>query len=121
MLFDEPSTGNGPLIMPSKNRRRVYSATSHASVEPLSRGFSEKKMQPILLTMDPGGEVGEKPYIGIEGEEFAIVISGKVLFEQSGKSYNLQEMDAVYFDPHQPHNWKNSGDIPAIVLLVASS
>lgn len=121
MLFDEPSNGNDPQIMPAQNRRKVYSTTSHATVEPLSGGLSERKMQPILITLDPGGEVGEHPYSAKEGEEFAIVIQGTVLFEQNGKTYDLHEKDAVYFDPHQPHNWKNRGETLAILLFVVSS
>lgn len=119
-LFDEPGNGADPLIMPAQNRRRVYSTTSHATVEPLARGFSEKKMQPILITIDPGGELGEQPYVGIKGEEFAIVVSGSALFEQSRKIYELEAMDAVYFDPLQPHNWKNRGQTPCVILLVVS-
>lgn len=120
ILFDEPVNGSDPLVMPAQNRRRVYSTTSHATVEPLARGFSEKKMQPVLMTLDPGGEVGEQPYVGVKGEEFAIVVSGSAHFEQSGKKYELGALDAVYFDPHQPHNWKNPGPLPTVILLVVS-
>ena len=119
-LFDEPENGGDPLLMPARNRRRVYSTTSHATVEPLARGLSGKKMQPILITLDPGGEVGEQPYVGVKGEEFGIVVSGTVIFEQAGKKYDLGPMDAVYFDPHQPHNWKNSNESPAMILIVVS-
>ncbi|MCL4484858.1 MAG: XRE family transcriptional regulator [Nitrospirae bacterium] len=118
-LFDEPENGD-PLLMPARNRRRVYSTTSHATVEPLARGLSGKKMQPILITLDPGGEVGEQPYVGVKGEEFGIVVSGTVVFEQAGKKYDLGPMDAVYFDPHQPHNWKNADVTPATILIVVS-
>ncbi len=119
-LFDEPENGIDPLLMPAMNRRRLYSTTSHATVEPLARGLSGKKMQPLLLTLDPGGEVGEHPYAGVKGEEFGIVVSGSVNFEQGGKAYTLGAMDAVYFDPHQPHNWKNAGETPAMILIVLS-
>ena len=119
-LFDEPENGGDPLLMPARNRRRVYSTTSHATVEPLARGLSGKKMQPILITLDPGGEVGEQPYIGVKGEEFGIVVSGTVIFEQAGKKYDLGPMDAVYFDPHLPHNWKNANESPAMILIVVS-
>lgn len=121
VLFDEPSNGTDPKIMPARDRRRVYSTTSHATIESLSRGLSEKKMQPILVTLDPGGVVGEHPYSAKEGEEFAIVIQGIVKFEQNDKLYELQEKDAVYFDPHQPHNWTNHGQTPVVLLFVVSS
>ncbi len=119
-LFDDPGSESDPLVMPAQNRRRVYSTTSHATVEPLARGFAAKKMQPLLITLDPEGEVGEQPHAGVRGEEFGIVLSGTVVFEQAGKTYDLGPLDAVYFDPHQPHNWKNPGTLPATILLVVS-
>ncbi len=121
VLFDEPNGSQDPLIMPAKDRRRVYSAPSHATLEPLARGLSQKKMQPFLLKLDPGGEVGDHPYSSAGGEEFAIVLSGEVLFEQMSKVYSLRDLDAVYFDPQKPHNWKNPGPVPATILLVSSS
>lgn len=120
LLFDDPANGPDPQIMQAGHRRKVYSATSHATIEPLARGLPDKKMQPILLTLDPGGVVGESPYSATEGEEFAIVMQGTVFFEQNGKTYELQEKDAVYFDPHQPHNWKNQGREPSVVLFVVA-
>ncbi|MHB1756523.1 MAG: helix-turn-helix domain-containing protein [Leptospirillum sp.] len=121
VLFDEPDEADDPVLMPAQDRRRVYSAPSHATLEPLARGLSKKKMQPFLLRLDPGGEVGDYPYSGSEGEEFAIVLEGEILFEQSNKTYTLRNLDAVYFDPTKPHNWKNTGIGPATVLLVSSS
>lgn len=121
VLFDEPAPGGPSVLMPFATRRRIYSATSRATVEPLARGFSQKKMQPILITMEPGGEVGERPYSGSEGEEFAIVISGEVQFEQNGQVFQMKALDAVYFDPKTPHNWRNPGAESSTLLLVASA
>ena len=119
-LFDEPTDGPVPIIVRAKERRRVYSAGSHASIEPLARGFARKKMQPILLTLDAGGECGEHPYTSAEGEEFAMLITGQAQFEQQDQQHTLEEGDAVYYDPRQPHNWHNVGRKPAVLLIVVA-
>jgi transcriptional regulator with XRE-family HTH domain len=119
-LFDEPASGNGPLVMRAKVRRQVYSADSHTVIEPLAKGLSRKRMQPLLLTLEPNGQCGEHPYRGTEGEEFAIVLRGRILFEQSDAVHELSSGDAIYFNPQVPHNWRNqSGKNTKVLIVVA--
>jgi transcriptional regulator with XRE-family HTH domain len=119
-LFDEPDSGNSPLIMRANTRRQVYSADSHTIIEPLARGLARKKMQPLLLTLEPQGECGEHPYSSISEEEFAFVLRGRILFEQGSGIHELSMGDAIYFNPQIPHNWRNkSGKIAKILIVVA--
>ncbi|WP_308389896.1 helix-turn-helix domain-containing protein [Acidithiobacillus sp. AMEEHan] len=119
-LFDEGTDSPAPIIVRAEQRRRVYSAGSHASIEPLAKNFSRKKMQPILLTLEPGGEIGEHPYSSAEGEEFAMLIEGCACFEQQETRHDLVKGDAVYYDPRQLHNWRNTGKDPAVLLIVVA-
>lgn len=117
-LFDEPGSEPAPIIVRATERRRLYSAGSRASIEPLAGDFARKKMQPILLTLDPGGECGEHPYSSAEGEEFAMLIKGQAQFEQQHNRYVLEQGDAVYYDPRLLHNWRNIGADMAVLLIV---
>ncbi|AEK58312.1 Transcriptional regulator, MerR family [Acidithiobacillus caldus SM-1] len=119
-LFDEPQGDQGPILLRTNERRRVYSADSHASIEPLARNFAGKKMQPILISLEPGGVCGEHPYTSAEGEEFAMLIAGTAEFEQQDKRYQLSQGDAVYYDPRQLHNWRNLGQDMAVLLIVVA-
>lgn len=119
-LFDEPDGEAGPLILRADGRRRMYSAGSHTTIEPLARGLARKKMQPLLLTLDPAGECGEHPYASAEGEEFAMLIAGRAYFEQQGEVHQLGAGDAVYYDPRLPHNWRNPAAEPATILIVVA-
>ncbi|MBU2753213.1 cupin domain-containing protein [Acidithiobacillus sp. CV18-2] len=119
-LFDEPEEGPMPILLRSGQRRRIYSAGSHASIEPLARDYARKKMQPILLTLEAGGECGEHPYSSAEGEEFAMVIEGTAKFEQQEHSYELGKGDAIYYDPRQLHNWRNNGTEAAVLLIIVA-
>jgi hypothetical protein len=92
--------------MRANTRRQVYSADSHAIIESLARDLAHKKMQPLLLTLEPDGECGEHPYSSIEGEEFAIVLRGRIVFEQESGIHELGMSNAIYFNPELPHNWR---------------
>lgn len=119
-LLDEPDSEASPLILRAGQRRRVYSSGSHATIEPLARGFSRKKMQPLLVTLDAGGECGDHPYSSADGEEFAMLIKGSARFEQQGSSFDLDEGDAVYYDPRLSHNWHNLHELPSVLLIVVA-
>jgi quercetin dioxygenase-like cupin family protein len=77
-------------------------------------------MQPILISLEPGGVCGEHPYTSAEGEEFAMLIAGTAEFEQQDKRYQLSQGDAVYYDPRQLHNWRNLGQDMAVLLIVVA-
>lgn len=119
-LFDEGETEEAPLIMRAGVRRKVYSAGSHTSIEPLARGLARKKMRPLLMVLEVGGECGEHPYASAAGEEFAMVIEGAARFEQKGTINELQTNDAIYYDPSVPHNWRNAGSGPLTLLVVVA-
>ncbi|WP_291524840.1 XRE family transcriptional regulator [Acidithiobacillus sp.] len=119
-IFDDGETAGLPLIMRSGDRRKFYSAGSHASLEPLARGLPQKKMQPLLMVLEPGGECGEHPYTSAEGEEFTIVIHGTAAFEQSGVTTELGEGDAIYYNPRLPHNWHNRSHSATTLLVVVA-
>jgi quercetin dioxygenase-like cupin family protein len=106
--------------MRAGGRRKVYSAGSRATLEPLARGLPRKTMQPLLLVLEPGGECGEHPYSSAEGEEFAFIIQGTASFEQQDRMTELQMGDAIYYDPRLPHNWHNLGAAPATLLIVVA-
>lgn len=53
-----------------------------------------------------------------EGEEFLIVIEGKVSFEYDGEIHELLKGDAVYFDAEVDHRLFNTHESDASVLCV---
>ena len=86
----------------------------------LTRAVYQKKMQPILTVIDPGGESNwEEKIIHPEGsEEFLMVLKGEIDFEVHGKTYTIREGDSFYFDGNTPHRWKNKCQQTAEVLFV---
>ncbi len=58
-------------------------------------------MEPILLTLEPGGSTyPDNPH---EGEEFGYVLSGSVSVVVGGKAYRAQKGESFYFVPRYKH------------------
>lgn len=76
----------------------------------------KNRMEPILLTLRPGGRSYEDdPH---EGEEFGYVLSGAVLLTLGATKYKLKKGDSFYFSPTRPHSLVNRGKGDAKVLWV---
>ncbi|MBI3600206.1 MAG: cupin domain-containing protein [Nitrospinae bacterium] len=116
-FFDEPKKTDS-VVMRKNERRRIYSKGSKAIIQPLAHEISKKKIEPFMLTLEVGGEAGEHPYSSRHGEEFGIIIQGKVKFTLEQNEYVLEEGDSVYFNSTKPHNWGNIGRKEAIIILV---
>ena len=82
----------------------------------LAYTFRNKKAEPFLVPVAPGGEV---PVLNShEGQEFDYVVSGKMMFYIGDISYELSKGDSVYFDSSLPHAEKALGDKPAQFIAV---
>ncbi|MEY2343382.1 helix-turn-helix domain-containing protein, partial [Acidithiobacillus sp. IBUN Pt1247-S3] len=119
-IFEGEEPESMPLLMRAGERRKVYSAGSRATLEPLARGLPRKTMRPLLMVLEPGGECGEHPYSSAQGEEFAFLVQGMATFEQMDKLTELRAGDAIYYDPRQAHNWHNPNQAPATLLIVVA-
>src|SRR3990172_11017784 len=116
--FFDDQTKPDSIVMRKNERKRIYSQGSKAIIQPLAHKISKKKIEPFMLTLEIGGESGEHPYSSHHGEEFGIIINGKVSFILDGKEYTLGKGDSVYFNSTRPHKWENVGKKEAIIMLV---
>jgi quercetin dioxygenase-like cupin family protein len=73
-------------------------------------------MDPFELVVPARG--GRKQPMPHEGEEFLVVLKGKVEFEFDGKVQSLDEGDSLYFDAETEHRLFNVTDKDARVLCV---
>lgn len=71
----------------------------------LSGRAPDRVLEPLLVTIEPAEEV-EEPY-SHEGEEFAYVLSGQLIFVLDGVEYRLDEGDSIHFRSTVPHSVHN--------------
>ena len=87
-------------------------------VEWLITTAQKNLMEPILLTLLPGGHSGlMDPH---EGEEFGYVLMGQVVLQLGDRQYRVKKGDSFYFAPTMPHELINRGRTRAKVLWVAT-
>ena len=84
--------------------------------ESLAPRFTQKIMEPLLVTLVPGEP--EAALVTHGGQEFNIVLEGVIAITYDGKEHLLYPGDAVYFDPTHPHGQKAAGTEKARFLTV---
>ena len=80
---------------------------------------SNARIAPYLIKMEPGSTQGPQPY-SHEGEEFGLVLEGRLEIKVSGKGHLLEKGDSIYFNSSLPHGWKNKDKKTAVVIWVCS-
>ncbi len=73
-------------------------------------------LEPIFVTVQPGDTMDE-PY-GHEGEEFAYVLSGELVFIVDGVEYRLGPGDSIHFRSTVSHAMRNDTDKPVQAIWV---
>jgi len=96
------------------------------SKESLGYGYSyvtlgqekkDRRMEPFLVTLEPGTTEGEKVSVH-EGEEFLYVLEGELEIDLDQNKEILLPGDSIYYDGSIPHFLKCHGDIPTKIVAV---
>ena len=75
-------------------------------------------MEPILLTLEPGGKSEcDDPHVG---EEFGYLISGSIILHLGNKKLKIKKGECFYFQAGLEHYLENNGKTQAKVLWVSS-
>ena len=78
----------------------------------------KNRMEPILLTLQPGGHSYEDdPH---EGEEFGFVLQGSINLHLGERKIRVRREESFCFKPDQTHNIENAGKSVARVLWVST-
>lgn len=75
-------------------------------------------LEPILLTIEPGGSTWPDP--PHEGDEFGYVLVGTVTLHLGDKKHKVKRGESFFYSPKHTHHLENTGGAPARVLWVSS-
>jgi transcriptional regulator with XRE-family HTH domain len=101
-----------------KDRRAIQRDPQNSDIayHTLVSGRANRRMNPFLLDVPAsGGRSISRPH---EGEEFLMVLRGKVTLEYGEKPFDLNEGDTLYFDAETPHRLHNPHRRAAQVMCV---
>jgi XRE family transcriptional regulator, regulator of sulfur utilization len=99
-------------------RQTLYSGWSNARLESLA-GVESTRIQPILITLKPGGTSGKRP-TAAPLEEFAFVLSGSVVLTIQELEHVLGEGDAVTIPRGALRRWQNVTKTATQIVLVSA-
>ncbi|OEH92055.1 helix-turn-helix domain-containing protein [Bacillus solimangrovi] len=77
---------------------------------------SKGGLRMMHVEFPPGASTGDQSH-SHEGEECHVVLKGKVLAEQGGDSFILEEGDSFSWSASVPHYVENIGNEPAVILI----
>jgi transcriptional regulator with XRE-family HTH domain len=117
-FFGAIASGEGGLVTRSRQRGRLSSSWSQADVEMLSPMSAHQRLEPLLITLQPGGRSGKHP-VSHHTEEFALVMKGSVRLRLGPDEYRLAAGDSVTLLADELRLWVNEGQKPCSVLVVA--
>ncbi|MDY3918624.1 MAG: XRE family transcriptional regulator [Candidatus Limivivens sp.] len=88
------------------------------TIEWIIPNAQKNMMEPIRLTMEPGGSV--YPDLPHEGEEFGYVLSGTVTIHVGNNMYKAKKGESFYFSASRKHYLENTGKTPATLIWVST-
>lgn len=117
------SRSNSDRIICRKNERKPLALldTRDDSVKSQSLAVStdNRRIQPILVTIDPNSEfLGH--FLNHKGDEFILILKGELELDIDNESYILREGDSVYLDSVVPVAWRNTGETRVQAVWVLS-
>lgn len=75
-------------------------------------------MEPIMITLQPGGQyIEEDPH---EGEEFGYVLSGNITLHLGDTKHKVKKGGSFYFKPKANHFISNHGKTMAKVIWIST-
>jgi XRE family transcriptional regulator, regulator of sulfur utilization len=97
----------------------LHSEWSKARIESLASEGSDGRLQPMLVTLEPGGSSGKRAHPALS-EEFALVLEGSVVLTTREGEQVLTTGDAVTVDAGGQRRWQNVSTTPVRILIVAA-
>lgn len=118
-FFAAIGPGEGGLVLRRADRQPLPSSWSNAEISSLGRHTPSHRLDPLLITLAPGGRSGKHP-VSHRTEEFAMVIKGRVDLRLGPDEYHLSAGDSVTLLPGELRLWSNAGKAACQVLIVGS-
>jgi transcriptional regulator with XRE-family HTH domain len=86
--------------------------------ELLVPGATNRRLEPVLLTLRKGESTPEeRPH---EGEEFGLVLQGRISLRFGKEVLKLQKGECFYFAAEKEHRLQNNASPRAVVLWISS-
>jgi len=100
-FLEEPEKGNSAWVCRKDDRKVWTTNNDKIYIELLNPSLRNKKMEIVYAKIEPFDYPLDK--YTHEGEEFGLVLKGKIQVELGSEVYVLNEGDSIYFKSTIPH------------------
>jgi transcriptional regulator with XRE-family HTH domain len=115
---DEPEAPAVPHVTRLSGDGRLSTDSAHTYKLLGGRGF-KSTLEPVHVTIAPCDDTRDA--YAHEGEEFAYVLSGGLVFVVDGVEYRLGAGDSIHYQSTIPHTVRNETNEPAEALWVLTT
>lgn len=117
-FFAALGSAESGVVVRATERAQLLSQWSNATIEALSPMVRGRLLEPLMITLEPGGRSGRHP-TAQPREEFALVVEGAVRLRLGPDTFDLAPGDSVSILRGENRLWTNESSARARVLLVA--
>lgn len=104
MFADEPRMSS--YFLTRKGRGLSVNRVEAYKYQTLAGGFNKRKAEVFEVTVEPKEDsikINQNSHVG---QEFNLVLEGRMLIQINGKDLILEEGDSIYFNSELPHGMK---------------
>ncbi len=116
MFGDEPRMNS--YFLTRKGKGAAVERTKAYKYQSLAAGFMNRKADPFIVTVEPTTETQSIHLNTHPGQEFNLVLEGRVMLQIGTKELILDEGDSIYFDANRPHGMKALDGKPVKFLAI---
>ena len=104
MFGDEPKMSS--YFITRKGKGIAVERTKAYKYQSLAAGFMNRNADPFIVTVEPKPDNEPIHYNSHSGQEFNLVLEGRMMLSIDGKDLILNEGDSLYFNSKLPHGMK---------------
>lgn len=104
MFGDEPKMN--AYFITRKGKGIAVERTKAYKYQSLAAGFAGRKADPFMVTVHPTSEDVPIYLNSHPGQEYNLVLKGRMLIQVNNKDLILEEGDSIYFNSELPHGMK---------------
>lgn len=104
MFDDEPRMKS--YFLTRKGKGQAVNRVSAYKYQTLSGAFNNRKADIFEVSVEPNENIDDIHHSTHEGQEFNLVLEGRMLLHINGKYLILEQGDSIYFDSSLPHGMK---------------
>jgi transcriptional regulator with XRE-family HTH domain len=106
-----------PVVRASE-RIGLSSGWSRAKIESLGASQPGRKLEGVVIVIQPGGTSGKDAY-PLSSEQIAVIFEGELELTLGDEEHKLWRGDSATLRAGVPRRWRNVSDKPAQVMIVS--